>query len=66
MEGIRHDTGHGYYAFVPDENISRLGLPFFLKEDEDILYQDPLSVNEDITASIKADGGFTFFYGFKA
>ena len=57
LEGIRHDSGHGYYAFAPDENISRLGLPFFLKEDETILYQDPLSVNEDITASIKSDGG---------
>ena len=57
LEGIRHDSGHGYYAFAPDENISRLGLPFLLKEDETILCQDPLSVNEDITASIKSDGG---------
>ena len=52
LGSITHDSGYGYYAFVRDENISKLGLPFFLKEDETILEQAPLSVNEDITASV--------------
>ncbi len=54
---ITHDSGYGYYAFVQDENISRLSLPFFLKEDDVLLDQGPVSVNEDITVSIKNDGG---------
>ena len=57
LEGIQHDSGHGYYAFVRDENISRFSLPFYLKEDETILSRDPVSVNEDVTASIKSEGG---------
>lgn len=57
LGSITHDSGYGNYAFVRDENISRLGLPFFLKEDETILEQAPLSVNEDITASVKKEGG---------
>ena len=56
LGSITHDSGYGYYAFVRDENISKLGLPFFLKEDETILEQAPLSVNEDITASVKEEG----------
>ena len=57
LGSIRHDEGYGFYAFIPDENISRLGLPFFLKEDERYPDPGPLSVNEDITASIKEHGG---------
>lgn len=53
---IMHDSEYGYYTFVQDENISRFSLPFFLKEDDSILEQAPLSVNEDITASIKEKG----------
>ena len=56
LGSITHDTGYGYYAFVRDENISRLGLPFYLKEDETLLSNPPLSVNEDITATIKDRG----------
>ena len=54
---ITHDSGYGYYAFVQDENISRLSLPFFLKEDGVLLDQGPISVNEDIIVSIKNEGG---------
>lgn len=54
---ITHDAGFGYYAFVRDENLSKLSLPFYLKEDGIILEQEPVSVNEDITASIKEKGG---------
>ena len=56
LGSITHDTGYGYYAFVRDENVSRLGLPFYLKEDETLLSNPPLSVNEDITATIKDRG----------
>ncbi len=54
---ITHDSGFGHYAFVRDENLSKLNLPFFLKEDDTYLEPDPLSVNEDITAVIKEYGG---------
>ncbi len=54
---LTHDAGNGYYAFVRDDNIRALDLPFFLKEDENIVPPQPLSVNEDITASIKEEGG---------
>ena len=56
LGSVTHDAGHGYYAFVSDENISKLKLPFYLKEDETILRNRPLSVNEDITVSIKDQG----------
>ena len=56
LGSVTHDAGHGYYAFVSDENISKLKLPFYLKEDGIILRNKPLSVNEDITASIKDQG----------
>ena len=56
LGSITHDAGFGYYAFVRDENISKLKLPFYLKEDGMILRNQPLSVNEDITASIKDRG----------
>ncbi len=56
LGSIEHDSGFGYYAFVRDPNIGELKLPFFLKEDETIVPRGPLSVNEDITASIKEYG----------
>lgn len=56
LGSITHDEGFGYYAYVRDENISDLNLPFYLKEDETIIRNTPLSVNEDITASIKRQG----------
>ena len=57
LGSIEHDAGFGHYAFVRDENLSKLGLPFFLKEDDSFPDPGPLSVNEDITASIKELGG---------
>lgn len=54
---VTHDAGFGYFAFVRDENLSKLSLPFYLKEDGIIPEQDPVSVNEDITAAIKEKGG---------
>ena len=57
LGSISHDEGYGNYAFVRDENIRALDLPFFVKEDDRILPWQPLSVNEDITASIKEEGG---------
>lgn len=54
---IQHDTGYGYYAFVRDENVSKLKLPVYLTEDDKILIQPPVSVNEDKLAAIKSDGG---------
>ncbi|MBR6090220.1 MAG: hypothetical protein IKP86_09830, partial [Anaerolineaceae bacterium] len=49
--------GYGYYAFIQNENISALSLPFYLKEDSSFPDPGPVSVNEDITASIKETGG---------
>lgn len=60
LSSITHDAGYGYYAFVRDENISKLGLPFYLKEDDSLLVSKPLSVNEDITFSIKETGKGSF------
>ena len=57
LGSISHDEGYGHYAFVRDPNIRSLDLPFYLKEDEQIVPLDPLSVNEDITAAIKEHGG---------
>ena len=57
---ITHDTGFGYYAFVRDENLSKLSLPFYLIEDGIVLEQEPVSVNEDVTAAIKEKGGGRF------
>lgn len=54
---ITHDEQYGYYAYVPNENVSRLKLPVYLKEDDSFPDQGMLSVNEDITASIKTQGG---------
>ncbi len=54
---ITHDERYGYYAYVPNENVSRLKLPVYLKEDERFPDQGQLSVNEDITATIKTRGG---------
>ena len=56
LGSISHDEGYGHYAFVRDPNIRSLDLPFYLKEDEQIVPLDPLSVNEDITAAIKEIG----------
>ena len=55
--GITHDEGFGYYSYIQDENISRLKLPLYLKEDHEFLDFGPLSVNEDYIASIKVQGG---------
>ena len=55
--GISHDAGFGNFAFLPDENITRLALPVFLLEDGEMLDPGPLSVNEDRTALIKEKGG---------
>ena len=57
---ITHDSGNGYYAFIPDENISKLNLPIFLVEDGEVLQNPPLSVNEDRTAEIKINGGGSY------
>lgn len=57
LSSITHDDGYGYYAYVPDENVSRLALPVFLKEDSSFPDPGPLSVNEDLTAAIKENGG---------
>ena len=57
LSRITHDEKYGYYAYVPNENVSRLGLPVYLKEDESFPDQGMLSVNEDITATIKTQGG---------
>ena len=57
LSRITHDEKYGYYAYVPNENVSRLGLPVFLKEDDSFPDQGMLSVNEDITATIKTQGG---------
>ena len=54
---ITHDEAYGYYAYVPNENVSRLKLPIYLKEDNSFPDQGILSVNEDITAVIKTQGG---------
>lgn len=54
---ITHDEGFGYYSYMPDENISALKLPVYLKEDDSFPEQGLLSVNEDITATIKKQGG---------
>lgn len=53
---ITHDEQYGYYAYVPNENVSRLKLPVYLKEDDSFPDQGILSVNEDITAVIKTQG----------
>ena len=55
--GMSHDAGYAYFAFLPDENIAKLHLPIFLKEDETFLDPGPLSVNEDRIALIKETGG---------
>lgn len=57
LGSISHDEGYGHYAFVRDPNIRSLNLPFYLKEDDRIVPLNPLSVNEDITATIKEEGG---------
>ncbi len=57
---ITHDSGHGYYAFIPDENVSKLNLPIFLVEDGEVLQNPPLSVNEDKTAEIKINGSGSY------
>lgn len=54
---ITHDDGYGYYAYASDLNISKMGLPFYLKEDETLLEKLPASVNEDLNRSIKENGG---------
>ncbi len=57
LGSLSHDDGYGNYAYVKDQNIRDLDLPFFVKEDSRILPRQPLSVNEDITATIKEEGG---------
>ena len=57
---ITHDSGNGYYAYIPDENVSKLDLPIYLVEDGEVLQNPPLSVNEDRTAEIKLNGGGSY------